>query len=75
MMNTNLLLDLVDASEDAGLECEYVWNAEYDGVLNGVVVDGEYIENEEIESDIELANESGVRYDGDTAAARSYYFN
>lgn len=72
-MNTEELLALVDKAEDNGLEAEYVWDTPARTVLRGVWIDGNWVENEQIDQDREIDNEAADRYAGDNAEANAYY--
>lgn len=56
-MNTQAMIALRDTAEDQGLIVETYWNGNYPDVMDVLVIDGVHLYNEDMEYEIELAQE------------------
>lgn len=71
--NTKILEMMVAAAEEQGVECENVWNLGVEGVLEGVLINGKFVENTSHDEEYDLALETQDMYAGDEREARAYY--
>lgn len=72
---TKILTMMVDAAEAQGVECENRWNPSVEGVLEGVLINGQFVENTSHDEEYNLALETQEMYAGDEREARAYYNN
>lgn len=73
-MNTDALAELAGKAEDDMKDVIYEYNALYEGVLDSVVIDGVTYMNDDLEYDIECAQEAEELSRHDHREAHAYFY-
>lgn len=74
MMNTAALVELADHAEDAEKDVYFDYHNDYEGVLLSIEIDGKIVLNEDLEYDIECAQEAEELSRQDYRETNRYFY-